>query len=167
VTARLAIMTVSFQDAYGIEGTSSINVSIDDTATLATIVANLLTLSGYFVALSAGKELGETLKLSFGTPSSEAGVGDIEKGTLWNFRPAINDYASNVFVPDVEPLILDSAGLVDLTNIAVTDFIGGMTAATGAVTPINKDARALTSFKDVAVAFRKHRKALERRTKEV
>lgn len=166
MTTRNGVMSVHFQDAYGVEGTSTVNILIDGTKTVDALVADLLTLSGVFVSLSQGLELKETLSLSFGTVGEGVPVGDIEKGTAWNFGDAASRYATGVFIPDVEPAILDANGLVDLTNVAVGDFIAYMTTPFTVVTVCSKDQRPLTTFKDVMVAFRKHRKALERRTKE-
>jgi hypothetical protein len=57
--------------------------------------------------------------------------------------------------------------LVDLTNTNVTDFITFLTTAHTVITVVTKGVRALSALKDALISFRKHRKPLSRKTKEV
>jgi hypothetical protein len=94
-------------------------------------------------------------------------VGDIEKGALFNFSNATDRYAYPIFIPDVNPSILTTAGLVDLTNADVTAFITLVTTAGTVITAVTKGVRALTGLIDALISFRKHRKPLARKTKEL
>lgn len=156
-------------DAYGIAGQAMINVEIPDSATIAQIATDVAAFATYTNPLTQGALSKGTLRLGFpgGGQDPADGAGDIEKGALFNFNNATDAYAYGVLVPDPDPGILNAAGLVDLTNTDVTTWITWLTTAHTAITVITKGVRALTSLRDALINFRKHRKPLTRKTKEV
>ena len=160
------LISVEVTDAYGITGTTVYNVIADDTKTIAQLMTDVDGLVTAQQLLSQGATTKGSVRLSMsglgGTPA-----GDIEKGGLFNFSNATDGYATGFFVPDINPAVLDSNGLVDLTNVDVAAFITFLTTAHTVITVVTKGVRALTALKDALIAFRKHRKPLERKTREV
>jgi hypothetical protein len=156
-------------DAYGIPGQVMINVEIPDSATVAQIATDVAAFATNTNPLTQGALGKASLRLQFpgGGESPADGLGDIEKGALFNFNNATDGYAYGILVPDPDPGILNGAGLVDLTNSDVTTWITWITTAHTAITVITKGVRALTALRDALINFRKHRKPLTRKTKEV
>ena len=160
------LISVETVDSYGITGITNYSVTVDDTKTVAQAMTDLNTIVSAQQVLSQGATSKASIRLEMsglgGTPA-----GDIEKGALFNFSNASDAYATGYFIPDVNPSILNASGLVDLTNSDVTAFITALTTAHTAITVVTKGVRALTALKDALIAFRKHRKPLARRTKEI
>jgi hypothetical protein len=168
MTAITGTVSIKMVDAQGIVGNVIDFVEIDDTKTIAELVTDVIDLSNAEVALSQANELQTTVKIfAHVNPDPVPGSGDIEKGALFNFNNASDPYAQGVFIPDVNPSILNANGLVDLTNTDVTNFISFLTTAHTVITVVTKGVRALTSLKDALISFRKHRKPLSRKTKEL
>jgi len=162
------VVSVHIVDSYGIPGQAPILVECDDTKTLAQLTSDIQDYVTIVQGLTQGVPVEGTITLRFGTaldPSTAA--GDIEKGALFNFNNATDTYATGLLIPDVNPAILTSQGLIDLSNSAVTDFITFVTTAHTVITIVTKGLRALTALRDALITFRKHRKPLTRRTKEV
>lgn len=164
----LGVMSARVQDQYGISATAPVNVSVDDTKTVAQLMTDVATYGTDLAALTQGIVSEATVKLIHTTGADPATAsGDVEKGALFNFNNGSDPYAYGVTIPDVNLSILNAQGLVDLTNSSVTAFITFMTTAHTAITVVTKGVRALTSLRDALIAFRKHRKPLERKTKEI
>jgi len=161
--------SIDIYDAYGIVGQEMVNVEIPDSATLAQIATDMAAYATVTNPLTQGALAGSTLRLKFpgGGQSPADGAGDIEKGSLFNFNNATDSYAYGILVPDPDPGILTGAGLVDLTNSDVLAWITWMTTVHTAITVITKGVRALTALRDALITFRKHRKPLSRKTKEL
>lgn len=159
-------VSIEVVDTYGISATTYYSIIADDTKTVAQLMTDVASLGTAQQNLSQGATTRVRVNLEApgfgGTPA-----GDIEKGALFNFSNASDAYATGYLVPDVNPAVLDANGLVDLTNTDVTAFIAFLTTAHTVITIVTKGVRALTSLKDALIAFRKHRKPLSRRTKEV
>lgn len=159
-------VSIEVVDTYGISATTYYSIIADDTKTIAQLMTDVASLGTAQQNLSQGATTRVRVNLEApgfgGTPA-----GDIEKGALFNFSNASDAYATGYLVPDVNPAVLDANGLVDLTNTDVTAFIAFLTTAHTVITIVTKGVRALTSLKDALIAFRKHRKPLSRRTKEV
>jgi len=157
-----------FVDAYGITATTLLNIEVDNTKTLTQIDTDLASLAADLAALSQGVLTRVTFRevIDVGADPTTA-VGDVEKGALFNFGNASDSYATGIWVPDVNPSILNGSGLVDLANADVTTFITAMTTAATAITVVTKGVRALTGLIDALISFRKRRKPLERKTKEI
>jgi len=162
------IFSAEVVDAYGIPGQIFVNIEFDDTKTLAALHSDLVSWASTMQALTQGV----ITKVKF-TDVNETGgdpataVGDIEKGALFNFSNATDGYAYGVLIPDVNPAILTTDGKVDLTNADVITFISLLTTAGTVITAITKGVRALTGLIDALITFRKHRKPLARKTKEL
>lgn len=164
-----ATISVEIVDAYGITGQVLINVTIPDTATLAQLATDIATLVSDTNPLTQGvitKAVAHLVLPGSGDVLSDA-LGDVEKGALFNYNNATDAYATGILVPDVNPGILTTAGLVDLTNTDVLAFNTFLTSAHTAITPVTKGNRALTALRDALITFRKHRKPLTRKTKEI
>jgi len=162
------IASYEFVDAYGITGTTLLNIEVDNTKTLSQIDTDLALIAADLAPLSQGVLTKVTFRQvigDLGDPSTA--VGDIEKGALFNFSNATDEYATGILIPDVNPAILDSSGKIDLTNADVTTFITAMTTAATAITVVTKGVRALAGLIDALITFRKHRKPLTRKTKEL
>jgi hypothetical protein len=162
-------LSLEIVDSYGITGQELVNVQIPDTATLAQIATDVAGFATVTNPLTQGALTAATLRLKFpgGGESPTGGLGDIEKGSLFNFDNASDVYATGILVPDPDPGILNSLGLVDLTNTDVAAWIAWITTAHTAITVITKGVRALTALRDALITFRKHRKPLSRKTKEL
>lgn len=165
----LGTLSVEIVDAYGIPGQVLVNVQIPDSATVAQIATDAAAFVTDTNPLTQGIETKATLRLEFpGSGESLVdALGDIEKGALFNFDNATDIYATGVLVPDLDPGILTGTGLVDLTNSDVTTWITWLTTAHTAITVVTKGVRALTALRDALITFRKHRKPLSRKTKEI
>lgn len=165
----LGVLSAHIVDSYGIPGQSSVFVSIDDAQTLATIAADVEEYVDQVDPLTGGIITEATLKLTFPGDglAPSAAVGDIEKGALFNFSNATDSYLQGQLIPDVKASILNASGLIDLTNANVLTWITWMTTAHTAITVVTKGVRALSALVDALITFRKHRKPLSRKTKEL
>lgn len=163
-----AIFSATVVDSYGIPGQILVNVEVDDTKTLAQLSTELASWASDMAPLTQGIITKVTFKLvnETGVDPSTA-TGDIEKSGVFNFSNATDAYAYPVLIPDVNPAILNAAGTIDLTNTDVTTFISLLTTAGTVITAVTKGVRTLTGLIDALVAFRKHRKPLSRKTKEL
>jgi len=169
VAHYIGVLSAKILDGYGIPGTTPTFLDITDTET----VAQLATLASDFVdaldPLTQGAitEVTLTLRLPGSGAAPDSGEGDIEKGALFNFANAITPYVLGVLVPDLDPAILTALGLIDLSNTDVQAFLSFLTTTHGAAVFVNKGLEALTGLADALITFRKHRKPLTRKTKEV
>jgi len=163
-----AIFSATVVDGYGIPGQILVNVEVDNTKTVAQLSSDLVSWASDMAPLTQGIITKVTFKMvnETGVDPSTA-VGDIEKSGLFNFANATDPYAYGVLIPDVNPTILNAAGTIDLTNADVTAFITLLTTAGTVITAVTKGVRTLTGLIDALIAFRKHRKPLARKTKEV
>lgn len=163
-----ALISVHIIDAYGIPGQSPYFVTLDDTKTIAQLDTDMSSLITDVAALSQGvvTEVTCLIRRETGIDPTTA-LGDIEKGGLFNFNNASDSYATGLLIPDINPAVLTSQGLLDLTNAAVTAFITYVTTAHTVVTVVTKGVRALTALRDALITFRKHRKPLARKTTEL
>jgi len=162
------IVSVRVVDAYGIPGTTDYFITVDDTKTIAQLDTDVVDLLDAQLALTQANEVEVIVSLvAHENADPGPGTGDIEKGALINFNNGTDRYAQGYWIPDVAPAVLNSNGLVDLTNTDVTAFITFLTTAHTVITVVTKGVRALTSLKDALISFRKHRKPLSRKTKEV
>jgi hypothetical protein len=143
-------------------------VTIDGTKTIDQLVTDALAYEGEVTGLSQGQVTKTVVALNAHIVSDPSlGSGDIEKGGLFNFENGSDPYLQGYLIPDIAPSVLNAGGLIDLSNSNVTSFVTWMTAAHTVVTVVTKGVRALTALKDALIAFRKHRKPLSRKTKEV
>jgi hypothetical protein len=161
------LMTVAFADAYGIPASEAFPVTYDDTKTIAQLMTDVHTGAGYMSLLSQGHQYKASITLFDNLVAPGVGLGDIEKGGLFNFNNASDDYATGVVVPDIAPAVLNASGLIDLTNVDVTNWVTWMTTAHTVIQVVTKGVRALTTLRDALISFRKHRKPLARKTKEL
>jgi hypothetical protein len=162
----LGVLSYHFIDALGITGETTLNVEIDDSKTVAQVATDAASGLSAVSPLSLGNCYSVTLRLAL-PGNIGSGAGEIEKNGVFNFNNATDPYATGVAVPALAASILNTSGLIDLTNASVTSFITWMTTAHTAITVVTKGVRALTGLKDALISFRKHRKPLSRRTKEV
>jgi hypothetical protein len=168
MASKTGRISVHIQDAYGITGTAPIFVTIDDTKTVAQLVTDCLEYEGLVQGLSQGTVTKTLVEIDAHIVADpDLGDGDIEKGGLFNFSNATDAYLQGYLIPDISPAVLNANGLIDLTVAAVTDFVTFMTTAQTVITVVTKGVRALNALVDALIAFRKHRKPLSRKTKEV
>jgi len=160
-------MSVRVVDAYGIDATEDVQITIDDTKTVAQLMTDVGSWALLYQEMSQGGVSDYWVRVIGQPVSPVTPAGDIEKGALFNFNNAADTYATGIQVVDVNPSILNGSGLIDLTNTTVEDFIAFVTTAHTAITIVTKGVRALTALRDALINFLKHRKALTRRTKEV
>jgi hypothetical protein len=162
------LVSVRFIDAYGITGSTDYFITADDTKTIAQLMTDVGTLASNTEALSQANEYRTQVTLIQDPGTSPVpGAGDIEKGGLFNFSNTTDDYKTGYLIPDINPAVLNSAGLIDLTNADVTTWITYLTTAHTVITVVTKGVRALSGLVDALISFRKHRKPLARKTKEV
>lgn len=160
-------VSVQVTDAYGITGTTNYDIIADDTKTLAQLMTDVASLASAETALTQGGVNEYSVRLIHTPTEPVSGTGDIEKGGLFNFSNATDSFAQGYWIPDIQPSVLNANGLIDLTNTSVTDFITFLTTAHTVITVVTKGVRALSALKDALISFRKHRKPLARKTKEV
>lgn len=166
MASALGLMSATIRDTYGVEATTNVNIQIDDTKTVAQFTSDVNSWLNLVQSLSDGQVVSGRAIIQFvGTGTTP--VGNVEKGALFNFSNATDTYAQGQWIPDIASSVLNSQGLVDLTNVTVTNFITFMTTAHTVITVVTKGVRALTALKDALISFRKRRKPLERKTKEV
>lgn len=162
--------SVIVEDAYGITGQSQVTITVDDTTTIAQLATWADNYAGVVGDgnMTQGKAVKCEVRLIFADGSdTTVPAGDIEKGGLFNFGNATDSFLQGVLVPDINPAVLNAQGLIDLTNTTVTDYITFITTVTTGITVVTKGLRALSSLVDALITFRKHRKPLSRKTKEI
>jgi len=169
MASYIGTLSAQIVDSYGIPGQTPVTVTIPDTATLAQIASDVASMYDDLQPLTDGTVIGATLKLDFPKSGADpsAATGDIEKGGLFNFNNATDPFATGILVPDIAAAVLNSSGLIDLTNSDVNTWITWLTTAHTAITVVTKGIRALTTLRDALISFRKHRKPLSRKTKEL
>ena len=167
MATQQAVMSAQVTDTYGITATTDAFITIDDSKTVAQVIAEVGGWALLVQELSQGSVKEYSFRVIAPTVSPSTAAGDVEKGGLFNFLNASDPYAQGYWIPDIAPAVLNSQGLIDLTNTDVNAFIAFMTTAHTAITVVTKGVRALTALKDALISFRKHRKPLERRTTEV
>jgi len=167
MATQQGLVSVRFLDAYGIPGQTTYNITMDDTKTIAQLLTDVGDLASATEALSQANEYRTQVTIIQDPGTTPVrGAGDIEKGGLFNFSNATDEYKTGVLVPDINPAVLNGAGLIDLTNTSVTDWITFLTTAHTVITVVTKGVRALSGLVDALITFRKHRKPLARKTKE-
>lgn len=154
------------RDQYGIDSSVPLFVQIDDSKTIAQLNTDALAFRNDLNAITQGSVYKTTVTIFTDEIAPTDGAGDIEKGGLFNFNNGTDPYATGVWVPDINPSVLNSSGLIDLTNSDVVTFVTWLTTAHTVIQAVTKGVRALTSLRDALISFRKHRKPLERKTKE-
>jgi len=167
MATRQGLVSIRYIDGYGITGSTDFFITIDDTKTIAELMTDVVNLENVTSALSQANEY-KTQVTIIADPGSTPvpGLGDIEKGGLFNFSNVSDDYKTGYLIPDINPDILNSSGLIDLSLTAVTDWITYLTTAHTVITVVTKGVRALSALVDALITFRKHRKPLSRKTKE-
>lgn len=161
------LLSATISDAYGITATTDAQVTIDDTKTVAQLMTDVGTWAGLVQGLSQGTVTEWSARIVHTVSEPSAGTGDVEKTGLFNFSNNTDHYATGYDIPDVAPSILNGVGLIDLANTNVTDFVTFITTAHTVITVVTKGVRALSALKDALISFRKHRRPLTRKTKEV
>lgn len=168
MTQKQGTMTAHIVDRYGIPGQCTVTVEVDDTKTVAQMLADVSTFSGDVSALTQGIVVKESILMEVPTGNDPTtATGDIEKGALLNFANALTTFKTGAFIPDVSSAVLNANGLLDLTNANVTAFIAFMTTAHTAIRVVTKGLQALSGLVDALISFRKHRKPLARKTTEL
>jgi hypothetical protein len=165
----LGVISAHIVDSYGIPGQAPIFVTMDDTKTLAQLATDVVSYVNEVKNVTDGVITKATvlIELPGDGDAPTTATGDIEKGGLFNFNNATDSYAQGFLIPDISHLVLNGAGLIDLTNVSVTNLITFLTTAHTVITVVTKGVRALTTLRDALISFRKHRKPLSRKTKEV
>jgi len=161
------VVSIEVVDTYGISATTDYFVQVDDTKTVAQAISDLEDLGSLEQGLSQGNVVKEKLILEHIITPGGPAAGDVEKGGLFNFNNATDPYAQGYWIPDIAPTVLNSSGLIDLSNTNVSDFVTFMTSAHTAITVVTKGVRALSALRDALISFRKRRKPLSRKTTEV
>jgi len=167
MATQQGLMSAEVTDRYGITATTTAFITIDDTKTIAQLLTDVNDWATDLNPLTAGNITKVNVRIEGTALGTGAGAGQIEKGGLFNFDNASDPYATGYWVPDIADGVLDANGLIDLTNTDVTTFITFMTTAHTVITVVTKGVRALSALRDALLSFRKHRKPLERKTKEV
>jgi len=167
MATKNAVISVSVKDAYGIGTTTDQFCTVDDTKTIAQMMTDVGAFALLVQECSQGGVDKYWIRIEDVPVSPVTPAGDIEKGGLFNFNNATDTYATGFLVPDINPSVLNSNGLIDLSNVDVSALITFMTTAHTVITMVTKGVRALTSLRDALINFRKHRKPLTRKTKEV
>lgn len=160
------LISIQIDDAYGIESSTDFFITIDDTKTVANVETDVAGLVNVVESLTQGRVTSSDVRIFLPGGAGVTPLGDIEKGALFNFGNATDHYKQGFWIGDVAPSILNSNGLIDLTNTDVQNFITFMTTVHTAITIVTKGVRALTALRDALISFRKHRKPLERKTTE-
>ena len=168
MATQQGLVSIEYLDAYGIPGTVDFFITIDDTQTVAALITDVNNLGSDTNALTQAYHKSTKVSVfAFTNSATPDGVGDIEKNAVFNFSNVEDHYAQGYAIPDVNPAILNANGLVDLTNGSVTTWIAYLTTAHTVITVVTKGVRALSGLIDALISFRKHRKPLARKTKEV
>lgn len=166
MATRQGTISLETTDALGIPATTLYNITVDDSKTVAQLMTDAVSLQTVQTPLSQGA-VGR-MEVCIKIPASGgSAAGDIEKGGLFNFNDAVSTYATGFWIPDISPSVLNALGTIDLSNSSVAAFITFLTTAHTAITLVTKGVNLLTSLRDALISFRKHRKPLARKTKEV
>jgi hypothetical protein len=163
-------LSAELHDAIGVPASHIQYLSIPDTVT----VANLHTLvNGYVGVLDpiTGAQIDKmivkiTLPFS-GAKSAPIAGSEVEKTGLFNFEQAGSFYKFGIDVPAIAASVLNSQGLIDLTNTNIQNWITFLGTVTAGVTFVSKFINALVALLDALISFRKHRKQESRRTIEL
>lgn len=167
MATRTGLLSAEVTDTYGIAATTDAFIELDDTKTIAQLVTDMDSWLTEVQGLTQGIVSRGYVRINTDLTFGGSPAGDVEKGGLFNFDNASDPYAQGYWIPDISPSVLTAQGLIDLTNASVTSFITFMTTAHTVITVVTKGVRALTALRDALISFRKKRKPLTRKTKEV
>lgn len=159
-------------DELGVKASLPIPVIFDDTKTVAEIVA-ASGAYGDLVDAASGAQIDEVRIVVFTDPTThgwkDAPVAGsrVEQTGLFNFKPTGVAHRFGIDLPAILDTLL-TAGRITLGSGAAQDFIDGILAGVSAdgVQSTNPARQVLATFTDALLTFRKHRRALDRRTFE-
>ncbi len=167
----LGAYSFTIQDELGIKASARIPVLFDNTKTLAQLATGLIAY-GDVVDAAVGGAIIEARIETFLAPSvdwkaSPVAGSRVEQTGLFNFKPTGVTHRFGIDLPSIADSVL-SAGRILLGSGAAQDFIDLVLAGVSAdgVESANPAGQVLAVFTDALVSFRKHRRALDRRTFE-
>jgi hypothetical protein len=159
-------------DELGVKASMPVPISIDDSKTVAQLIAASISY-GDVVDAATGGVLDELRIVIFTDPTThgwktEAVEGSrVEQTGLFNFKPSGVSHRYGIDLPAILDTLV-STGKILLGTGAAQDFIDLILAGVSAdgVASTNPARQALTAFTDALITFRKHRRALDRRSFE-
>jgi hypothetical protein len=165
-----ALVSTQVTDALGVTATVDQFVTFPDTLT----AADLQTWSNAYILkldpITDGQITLQKISLVMALPgsgikTSPNATAEVERTGLLNMSQTGSRYKFGVDIPAIAEAVI-SNGKINLTNSDVQAFIGIMTTVTNSVTVVSKFLNALRGLVDALLTFRKHRKALNRRSFE-
>lgn len=157
------IFSYSIEDENGTPGTADLYVAYDAaTETVASLLGAAAAFGGLIDAVTAGRIVEFNVKINaLPDPSWKAAAladSDIEKTLLENFNVADTKYPQDFTVPALRGTLIGTDGKPILTSGGAIDALNDLiVAGSGAVFPNNKFLLDITSLRDAAVTFRKHK----------
>lgn len=160
-------LSVKVLDALGVEASMTTWHDVTTTDTVADLntwaAAYLPDLDAITDGQITSAELALSLTLPGGIKGAPVAHSEVEKGGLFNFAQTGLPFKYGVLVPAIsDSVIVD--GKIDLTNADVTTWISTLTTLTNGIQAISKAFVALGALLDALIAFRKHRRAENRRS---
>jgi len=160
-------ISVQLLDALGTVTATPIYMEADDSKTIIQALTEAATLLSSVDAISdsqvVGAEMRFKIPLGGGLKDAPISTAENERTVLFNFAQAGVPYKFAVDIPAFrEDYIVD--GRPDLTVTQVGDFVDLLTNAGTVFTYVSTALAALSALVDALLSFRKHRKALSRRS---
>jgi hypothetical protein len=167
----IGAFSFTVQDELGIKSACRIPVALDSTKTLANVLAAAILYGTALDATMGGQIVAFRIEVN--------GLGDeawkdtpaagsrVEQTGLLNFRNGETAYKWGLDIPSIANSVLD-AGRIILGSGAVDDLVTLLLAGVSGdgVETTNAASQVLTALSDALLTFRKHRRALDRRTFE-
>lgn len=163
------LVSLHIVDGLGVKSTMPLWIVGPDTQTL----AQLATAAGMLASDTDNIIGGQIYKITAAldcaipgdlkaTPQSDSRV---EETGLFNFSQGVVPYKYGIDVPSILDSVL-TGGRIDLANTDVAAWVTLITTAIGAFSPESTAFHALLALTDALLTFRKHRKQLDRVSKE-
>jgi hypothetical protein len=155
-------------DEKGIRSATDYIVSLDDTKTLANLIADVQAIQALLAPLSLGGWVRQELRLNVpnaeaasATPGDDADAGQIG---AWTWGQAGNPYGYTTIVPVLSDAVI-VAGKINPANASVIAYQTGLAAAfTNGTRVVNRGYANLTGPRRTFLADRKHRRQLHARS---
>jgi hypothetical protein len=163
-------LSVELLDNLGVTVSMDLFYQAPDTVTLADLNLYAAAVLPDLDAITDSQITKATYKVGLTLPgtlkASPAATAENERTGLFSMLQATVPYTDGVDVPAIADSLIAN-GKIDLTDAAITTWIGDLTTVVQSQTPISKFRYALTALKSALISFRKHRKAESRRSLEI
>lgn len=162
------LLSLSVIDGTGTPGSFDLFVTIPPTATRADIQAFVDDYLTQHAGITSAQIATATMRLNMNVSSgggTAAPDSRVEETGLFNYNQVGSKYKYGIDVPALKDSVIVN-GKVDLTNAQITSWKNFILTGSHGIAIVSKFALLITQLLDVLLTFRKHRRALDRRSFE-